>query len=99
MGFLGGFLDFLNKNKVVGLAVAFIMGAASTDLVKSIVSDIVMPVVGVIVPSGDWQSAVLQIGPVKFMAGHFVSALINFILIALVVFVLVEYAVKEEEKK
>ena len=99
MGFLGGFLDFLNKNKVVGLAVAFIMGAASTDLVKSIVSDIVMPVVGVIVPSGDWQSAVLQIGPVKFMDGHFVGALINFVIIALEVFLLVKVAVKEEEKK
>ena len=98
MGFIGEFADFLNKHKVIGLAVAFIMGAAATDLVKSIVSDLVMPVVGVLVPSGDWQAAVLQLGPAKFMAGHFVGALINFVIIALVVFLLVKVAVKEESK-
>ena len=99
MGFVGEFMEFLNKHKVIGLAVAFIMGAAATDLVKSIVNDLVMPIVGVLTPAGEWQSAVLQIGPVKFMAGHFVGALINFVIIALVVFLLVKVAVKEEEKK
>ena len=99
MGFLDEFMAFLNKHKVIGLAIAFIMGAAATDLVKSIVSDIVMPVIGVLTPSGDWQAAVLQIGPVKFMAGHFVGALLNFVIIALVVFVLVKYAVKEDAAK
>ncbi len=99
MGLVGEFADFLNKHKVIGLAIAFIMGLAANDLVKSIVSDLVMPVVSVLVPSGDWQSAVLQVGPMKFMAGHFVGALINFLIIALVVFVLVKFAIKEEEEE
>lgn len=99
MGFIAEFMLFLNKHKVVGLAVAFIMGAAATDLVKSIVSDLVMPLVGVLTPTGDWANAVWHIGPVKLAAGHFVSALINFIIIALVVFLLVKFAVKEESAK
>ncbi|VVC00485.1 Large-conductance mechanosensitive channel [uncultured archaeon] len=99
MSFVDEFMAFLNKHKVVGLAIAFIMGAAATDLVKAIVNDLVMPVIGVLTPSGDWQAAVFQLGPVKFMAGHFVGALLNFVVIALVVFLLVKFAVKEEEKK
>ena len=99
MGFIGEFADFLNKHKVVGLAVAFIMGAAATDFVKAIVNDIVMPVIGVFTPAGDWQSAIFQVGAIKFTVGHFISALLNFVVIALVVFMLVKFAIKEEEEK
>ena len=99
MGFVDEFMEFLNKHKVIGLAIAFIMGAAATDLVKSIVSDLVMPVIAVLTPSGDWANAIWYVGPVKFAAGHFISALLNFVIIALVVFLLVKFAVKEEAAK
>lgn len=99
MGFMDEFMAFLNKNKVVGLAVAFIIGAAATKLVTSIVTDIVMPIVGILVPSGNWEAAVWQIGPAKFLVGDFVGALIDFVIVAFVVFLLVKYAVKEEEEK
>ena len=68
-GFNKEFMDFLQKYQVIGLAVAFVIGTAASKLVSSMVTDIIMPIVAVITPSGNWQTAVLQIGPVKFLLG------------------------------
>lgn len=97
MGIIQEFKEFLDEYKVIGLAVAFVMGAAVTSLVTSLVNNIIMPIVGAALPNGDWQSAVLQVGPVKFMVGAFLGALLNFIIIALVVFMIAKMVLKEEK--
>jgi large conductance mechanosensitive channel len=97
MGLVHEFRDFLNEYKVVGLAVAFIMGAAVTNLVNSLVSNIIMPIVGVALPGGDWQTAVVSLGPVSLGAGAFLASLINFAIIALVVFMIAKTVFKEEK--
>ena len=79
------------------MAIAFIMGAAVTALVTSLVANIIMPFVGLVLPNGDWQGAVLAIGPLKLGIGAFVAALINFIIIALVIFLLAKMVLKEEK--
>ena len=89
-------MDFLKKYQVIGLAVAFIIGAASTKLVTALVNDIVMPIVSVLVPGGDWRAATLDVGPVKFLVGDFVGALIDFFIIAAVVFTIVKFLMKED---
>lgn len=96
MGVLSEFSDFLKKYQVLGLAVAFIIGAASTKLVTAVVNDLVMPLVAVLVPGGEWRAAALQLGPVKFLVGDFVGALIDFIIIALVVFAIVKLVMRED---
>jgi large conductance mechanosensitive channel len=95
------FLEFLKEYKVVALAIAFIIGAAATTLVKSLVDNIIMPFVGVLVPSGDWETATLALGPVILGIGPFVAECINFIVIALVVFLIAKKVMGEEkvEKK
>jgi large conductance mechanosensitive channel len=98
-GFEEEFVEFLKKYQIIGLAVAFIIGTAATALVTALVKDIVMPVVGVILPGGNWQTALLQVGPINFMAGDFVGAMINFLIIALVVFMLVKYIMKADMSK
>ena len=98
MGFIDEFVGFLNKHKVIGLAVAFIIGGAATKLVTAIVQDIVMPIIGVLIPGGDWRLATLQLGPVKLMVGDFAGALIDFVIVAAVGFMLVKYVAKEDAK-
>ncbi len=100
-GLIGEFLEFLKEYKVVALAVAFIMGVAATSLVKSLVDNIIMPFVGVLVPSGDWKAATLNLGPVHLGIGPFAAECINFIVIAFVVFMIAKYVMGEEkvEKK
>jgi large conductance mechanosensitive channel len=96
MGFVKEFMDFLKKYQVIGLAVAFIMGAAATTLVTALVKDLIMPIIAVLIPGGDWQKAVLDVGPVKFAIGDFAGALINFVIIAVVIFLIVKLLMKED---
>lgn len=97
MGFVQEFKEFLDEYKVVGLAVAFIMGAAITDLVKSLVNNIIMPVVTFFIPGGEWATAAFSLGPIVIGWGPFLAALINFLIIALVVFWIAKIILKEEK--
>jgi len=101
MSIIAEFLEFLKEYKVVALAVAFIIGVAATALVKSFVDNLIMPLVGVLTPTGDWKEAILSIGPVNLGIGPFAAECINFIIVALVVFMIAKFVMKEEkvEKK
>jgi len=97
MGILQEFAEFIKEYKVMPLAIAFIIGVAATSLIQSLVNDIIMPVVGVLVPGGDWKNSILAAGPVKLGIGSFVSQLINFVIIAFVVFLVAKTVLKEEK--
>lgn len=91
------FIDFLKEYKIVALAVAFIMGVASTSLVKSLVDNIIMPIVTAFVPDGAWREATFSLGPFVFGWGPFLGELINFVIIALVVFLIAKKVMNEEK--
>jgi large conductance mechanosensitive channel len=92
---VGEFKAFLVKQGVLGLAVAVVIGGAVTKLVAAIVADLIMPIVGAAVPSGDWRKAVVEVGNVKFLVGDFAGVLLDFTIVALVVFLMVRKLVKE----
>ena len=98
-GFIAEFMEFLLKYQVIGLAVAFIIGAAATKMVTATVNDIIMPVIGAIIPGGSWRTAVINAGPIAFLVGDFVGAIIDFVIIALVVFLIVKYMMKGDTSK
>jgi len=85
-GFVEEFTAFLNKYGVVGLAIAFIMGGAVGSLVSALVSDIIMPFITFFIPGGAWEQATLSLGPIVLAVGHFVGAVLDFVVIAFVVF-------------
>ncbi|MEM5813415.1 MAG: MscL family protein [Candidatus Aenigmatarchaeota archaeon] len=87
----------MKEYKVIALAIAFIMGAASTTLVKSLVDNIIMPVITPFIPGGAWRTATLTIGPIVISWGAFLADLINFLIIALVVFLIAKKIMKEEK--
>ncbi|MEM0438189.1 MAG: MscL family protein [Candidatus Micrarchaeia archaeon] len=99
MGIMQEFKEFLAEYKVVGLAVAFIMGMAVNDLVKSLVDNIIMPLIAPLLPAGEWKAAVIALGPFNIGIGPFIAALINFVIIALVIFLIVKMVLKEPAKK
>ncbi|MFA4946383.1 MAG: MscL family protein [Candidatus Micrarchaeia archaeon] len=96
MGFAIEFKDFLKKYQVLGLAVAFIIGAASTKLVTAFVNDVVMPIVAVLVPGGEWRTATFDVGSAKFLVGDLAGALIDFLIVAFVVFSIVKFVMRED---
>jgi len=101
MSLLREFRQFLEEYKIIGLAIAFIIGIAATTLIQSLVNNIVMPVITSFIPGGAWQSATFKLGPIVIGWGAFLGALINFIIIAFVVFIIAKKILKEEkvEKK
>jgi large conductance mechanosensitive channel len=98
-GLVAEFMDFLMKYQVIGLAVAFIIGAAATKMVTATVNDIIMPIIGAIIPGGSWREAVINAGPIVFLVGDFVGSIIDFLIIALVVFLVVKFMMKEDATK
>ncbi|TFH04159.1 MAG: large conductance mechanosensitive channel protein MscL [Methanosarcina sp.] len=97
MGFLSEFREFLYEYKVIPLAIAFIMGIASTALIKSFVDNIVMPIITPFIPGGAWKTATIAIGPIVLSWGAFLGELINFIIITFVVFIIAKKMLKEEK--
>lgn len=97
MGLLREFLNFLEEYKVLPLAIAFIMGVAITALIQSLVNDIIMPVLTPLLPGEDWKAATFAIGPVTLKTGSFLSAVINFVIIAFVVFLIAKIVLRKEK--
>jgi large conductance mechanosensitive channel len=100
-----GFREFLLKNNVLALAVAVIVGGAVGKVVSSLAADIIMPLVSLMMPQGDWRSAkwVLSrtVGPDGKEAvnavnyGTFFGSVIDFLIIAYIVFVITKALLKE----
>jgi large conductance mechanosensitive channel len=88
----GEFMKFLKEYGVIGLAIGVIIGSKAGELVKSIVDGLLMPVVGLVLPSGDWQK--LVVGP--FQIGIVLAALVNFTIVAFLVFWFSKKVLKEE---
>jgi large conductance mechanosensitive channel len=91
------FVEFLKEYKIVGLAIAFVMGVAATTLVKSFVDNIVMPLITPFIPGGAWKTATFAAGPFVIGWGSFLSDLIYFVIIAMVVFMVAKRFFKEEK--
>lgn len=81
------FIDFIRKHGVVGLAIGFIMGGSVSKVVTALVNDLINPLIGLIIgnPEG-LKAASFQIGTATFLYGDFLSNLIDFVIIAAVVF-------------
>ena len=82
-----GFINFIREQGVVGLAVGFILGGAVSKVVSSLVEDIINPIIGVILgATGSLETAVISMGSIEIKIGSFIAVVIDFIIIAMVVY-------------
>jgi len=86
------FRDFVMRGNVLDLAVAVVIGAAFTGIVNSLVNDILMPIIGVLLGGVDFSSLSVQVGDAVIAYGKFIQAIINFLIIAWVIFLIVRTA-------
>lgn len=82
------FREFLLKTNVVSLALGVVIGAAVSDVVNSIVKDILGTVFDVLVPKAGWDALNLDVWRFKFRFGNFASVLLKFVIVAGVVFMI-----------
>lgn len=82
-----GFINFIREQGVVGLAVGFILGGAISRVVTAIVNDLVNPLLSVFMrAAGGIEAAYIPIGNAKIMYGSLISVIIDFLIIAMVVY-------------
>jgi large conductance mechanosensitive channel len=94
-GIWAEFKDFLGKAGVLGLAIGFIMGTYIGKVVSALVQDLIMPIPGALIPGGDWRKALVSIpvgNGMNFAVGDFVGVIIDFLIVAAVIFVIAKYA-------
>jgi len=91
-GLWADFKDFLSKYKVMGLAVAFILGLYLGTFVQALVSSLIMPIITLVLPPD--ISLDVTVGPAIFKVGNFIDALITFLIVAFVIFILVKMTKK-----
>jgi large conductance mechanosensitive channel len=106
--FINQFFDFLKTFGIIGLAIAFVIGQASSKLVTAFVEDIINPLIGLFLPSGSLEQLSAKVISVsgaisEFKYGNFIANIIDFLIIALVVFVaykaLSKYKIVEDKTK
>ncbi len=93
------FMAFLQKYGVIGLAIAVVIGGKVNAFVTATVSDLIMPVIGIFIPQGAWQTWELVIGPLKLALGHWLGATIDFVIVAYIVFAFTKFILKEDAAK
>jgi large conductance mechanosensitive channel len=92
MGIFSDYVSFLKTFGIVGLAIAFIIGNATSTMVSSLVDDIINPTVGIFLPTGNLNNSTVTVhnlqtgGQSTFKIGHLVLEVINFVIIAFLVF-------------
>lgn len=95
------FRDFIARGNVMDMAVGIIIGAAFTAIVNSLVDDLINPIIGLFLGGIDFSGLALRVGEGEnagvFAYGNFITALINFLIIAWVVFLLVKLVNKIKE--
>ena len=93
------FKEFISRGNMMDLAVGFIIGAAFTAIVNSLVKDLINPLIGLFIGKIDLSNLKFTIGEATFKYGSFLNAVINFLIIALVVFFLIKLVNKITPKK
>lgn len=88
---LEGFITFIREQGVVGLAVGFILGGAVSKIVSSLVDDVINPLIGLILGgAGDLKELVVNIGGTTLKYGSFIATMVDFAIIAAVVYFVFE---------
>ena len=98
-GFLAEFKTFIARGNVMDMAVGVIIGGAFSNITNSLINDIVMPVLGIFTSSVSFAELSVNIGPAVVASGNFIQAVLNFLIMAFVVFCLVKALNRFHKKK
>ena len=92
------FKEFALKGNAIELAIGVVVGAAFQAIIKSLVDDVIMPLISLLFGNIDFSDWVLKIGNNTIKYGSFISAIVNFVLVAFTLFLVVKYINKLNAK-
>ena len=97
--FLEEFKAFAMRGNVMDLAVGVIVGGAFSSITTSLINDIIMPIVGVFVSEASFANLSVSVGGAVITYGNFIQAVLNFVILAFVVFYMVKAVNRVARKK
>ena len=92
------FKEFATRGNIVDLAVGVVIGGAFQSIINSLVSDIIMPAVSIITGKVDFSDMVFTVGSTSIKYGNFITAIVNFLIIAFSIFLAITYLNKFNKK-
>lgn len=92
------FKEFATKGNIIDLAVGVVIGGAFQSIVTSLVEDIIMPAISAITGKVDFSDMVIKIGDATIRYGNFITAIVNFLIIAFSIFLAITYITKLNKK-
>ncbi len=95
---IGEFRKFISRGAVLDMAIGVIIGSAFSKIVSSLVDDIFMPLLGVILGGLDFSGLSVKIGDASIMYGSFIQSIVDFLIIAICIFVMVKVVTKIRNK-
>ena len=98
-GFIAEFKQFIARGNVMDMAVGVIVGGAFKAIADSLTADIIMPIIGIFVSENSFADLSLTVGTADITYGNFIQAVLNFLIMALVVFCLVKGINRFHRKK
>jgi large conductance mechanosensitive channel len=90
MGLIKEFKEFISRGNVLDMAVGIIVGGAFTSIVTALVDNIITPIIGMISGGVDFSSLSVTVGSANLQYGAFIQAVINFLLVAFVLFMVLK---------
>jgi large conductance mechanosensitive channel len=90
MGFFKEFKEFAMKGNVMDMAIGIIIGGAFGKIISSLVTDVIMPPIGLLLGGIDFTKLVIKMGTATMTIGNFINAVIDFLIIALVIFLMIK---------
>lgn len=97
--FLEEFKAFAMRGNVMDLAVGVIVGGAFSSITTSLINDIIMPIVGIFVSEASFANLSVSVGGAVITYGNFIQAVLNFVILAFVVFCMVKAVNRVARKK
>lgn len=96
--FFGGFKEFISKGNVLDMAVGVIIGDAFSKIVNSVVSDLMMPIIGIIIGGHDFSNLILKVGNAEIKYGLLIQNIVNFLIVAFCLFLVIKTINKLHKK-
>ncbi|MFN2135326.1 MAG: large conductance mechanosensitive channel protein MscL, partial [Candidatus Promineifilaceae bacterium] len=95
---LSDFRKFIMRGNVIDLAIGVVLGTAFTAIVNSLVNDIIMPIIAGLMGDESFANLSFQVGEATVSYGLFIQAIVNFLIISLVIFLVIRYMIKFSER-
>ena len=92
------FKEFATRGNIIDLAVGVVIGGAFQKIITSLVEDIIMPCVSILTGKVDFSDMILEVGDASIRYGNFITAIVNFLIIAFSIFLAVKYINKLNKK-